>query len=83
MDMIYMDITYRCDTISPPAEIIALYESAGLLRPVHDPERIAKMYAHSNLVMTAWDGARLVAMDYYPKQGFEKVENGFIIKRKN
>jgi predicted N-acetyltransferase YhbS len=22
------------------------------------------------------------AMDYYPKQGFEKVDNGFIIKRK-
>jgi GNAT superfamily N-acetyltransferase len=131
-----MDITYQYDTIPTPAEIIALYDSAGLARPIHDPERIAKMYAHSSLVVTAWDGTRLVgvsraltdfcyccylsdlavrleyqrlgigkelirltkqkigdqsmllllsattAMEYYPKIGLEKVENGFLIKRK-
>ena len=115
--------------------IIDVYNSSGINRPTADKYRIAKMYAHSNLVVTAWDKEKLVgisrsltdfcyccylsdlavrkeyqkhgigkklialtkekigeqtmllllsapaAMDYYPKVGFQKVDNGFIIKR--
>ena len=121
----------------PDTEAIAdLYKSSGIRRPVGDLERIRKMYATSNLVVSAWDGRVLVgiarsltdfcyacylsdlavrkeyqkqgvgirlieatqkeigpetslillaaaaAMGYYPKVGFEKIENGFIIHRK-
>jgi len=130
-----MDISYRQD-IKPTAEqVIELYESSGIIRPVNDKDRIREMYEHSNLVITAWDGDLLVgagraltdfsyccylsdlavrkeyqgngigkriieltkeavgersmllllsapgAMEYYPKIGFEQVNNGFIIKR--
>ena len=113
-----------------------VFVRSGIRRPVDQKERIRKMLAHANLVITAWDGSRLVgiaraltdfsyccylsdlavdrdyqkrgigrtliekvkeaigeeaalillsapnAMDYYPKVGFEKIDNGFIIRRK-
>ena len=130
-----MEITYKLDIIPDTEKIIDLYKSSGINRPIADKERIAKMYANSNLIVTAWDISKLVgisrsltdfcyscylsdlavrkeyqkhgigkklialtkekigehtmllllaapaAMDYYPKVGFEPVENGFIIKR--
>ncbi|WP_207425193.1 GNAT family N-acetyltransferase [Pedobacter sp. SYSU D00535] len=131
-----MKITYKSDFIPGTYDIIDLYRSSGINRPVDDVERIAKMYANSNLIITAWQDEKLVgvarsltdfcyccylsdlavrseyqkegigkrlitltkekigegaalillsaptAMEYYPKVGFEKIENGFIIKRK-
>ena len=130
-----MEITYRFNIIPSTEVIIALYDNAGLNRPTADSDRIAKMYANSNLIVTAWDKDKLVgisrsltdfcyccylsdlavrqeykysgigkklveltkekvsensmllllaapsAIEYYPKIGMEKVENGFIIKR--
>jgi N-acetylglutamate synthase-like GNAT family acetyltransferase len=131
-----MNIIYRTDCIPSAKEVINLYTDAGLPRPTNDAERIKKMFAHSNLVVTAWDGEVLIgvsrcltdfswccyladlavrsdymkkgigkklieiskekageqsmvlllsvpaAMDYYPKTGMEKVENGFIFQRR-
>jgi predicted N-acetyltransferase YhbS len=130
-----MTITYSTDRKPTAGQIIDLYHSSGLIRPIDDAPRIEKMYANSNLIVTAWDGETLVgvsraltdfcfccylsdlavreeykqqgigkqlialtreqigeqsmllllsaprAMEYYPKVGFEKVENGFIINR--
>lgn len=130
-----MNITYKSDLTPDTQQIIDLYNSSGINRPTADRERIEKMYANSNLVVTAWDGETLVgiarsltdfcyacylsdlavrkeyqkdgigrqlisltkeiigeqsmllllsapaAMDYYPKVGFDKVDNGFMIKR--
>jgi len=130
-----MEIVYRFDWTPDINLIIDLYDSSGINRPTSDKERIAKMYANSNLIVTAWDNGKLVgisrsltdycfccylsdlavrkeyqkhgigkklisltkekigdqtmllllsaptAMDYYPKAGFQKVENGFIINR--
>lgn len=130
-----MEITYRTDITPTPEQIIELYDNSGLKRPTNDPARIKKIYDNSNLVVTAWDGEKLVgvsrcmtdwawssyladlsvshdykksgigkklidltketvgeqtmvlllsvdtAMEYYPKVGFTKVENGFIIHR--
>lgn len=57
-----MGITYQY-TILPTAElIIELYEKAGLPRPIHDKERIRKMFEGSNLVVTAWDNDKLVGI---------------------
>src|SRR5690606_2903155 len=116
-------------------QIIEVFNSSGINRPTDDKERIAKMFFHANLIVTAWDKDKLVgiarsltdfcyccylsdlavrkeyqargigkelikltknsigeqtalillsapaAMDYYPKAGFQKIDNGFIIKR--
>lgn len=116
-------------------QIIEVYNSSGIKRPTVDKERIAKMYANSNLIITAWDNDKLVgisrsltdycyccylsdlavskdyqtsgigkklieltkneigeqtallllsaptAMDFYPKVGFQKIDNAFLIKR--
>jgi N-acetylglutamate synthase-like GNAT family acetyltransferase len=132
-----MIINYKYDIIPSTEAIIEVYDSAGLNRPLDDKERIAKMYANSNLVVSAWHddkligiarsltdfcyccylsdlavseeykksgiGKRLIeltqeklgeqvmllllsapgAMEYYPKVGFEKVANGFIVHRKH
>jgi predicted N-acetyltransferase YhbS len=131
-----MEIIYKIDFVPSAGQIIELYASAGLKRPIVDKERIAKMYEHSNLIITAWHENKLVgisrsltdfcyccylsdlavneeykksgigkklidhtlerlgdqvtlillsapgAMEYYPKVGFEKITNGFIIHRK-
>jgi len=131
-----MEIIYKTGVIPAAEAVIELYEDSGLPRPTADKERIAAMYKHSNLVVSAWDGDKLVgisrsltdfcwccyladlavrqeykkqgigkklinltkenigdesmllllsvadAMEYYPKAGLKKVENGFIINRK-
>lgn len=57
-----MEITYKWD-ITPDADaIIAVYESSGINRPTHDKERIAKMYANSDVVVTAWQNSLLVGV---------------------
>jgi N-acetylglutamate synthase-like GNAT family acetyltransferase len=127
---------YRTDFLPPVVDIIRVLEGSGIVRPTHDVARIEKMFAHANLVVTAWEGESLVgvcraltdfsyccylsdlavnkshqgqgigqqliehvkqeigdqvalillsassAMSYYPRIGFDKIENGFIIKRK-
>jgi ribosomal protein S18 acetylase RimI-like enzyme len=132
-----MQIKFRSEVVPATESIIDLYNSSGIKRPTANHERISKMYANSNLVVTAWDKSKLVgisrsltdfcyccylsdlavreeykhrgigkkmieitkriigeqsmllllaapsAMEYYPKVGLEKVDNGFIIKRIN
>lgn len=130
------NIEFKVGIIPKTYEIIEVYDSSGINRPTKDSERITKMYANSNLIITAWlnneligisrsitdfcyacylsdlaikseyqkegIGKRLIeltekeigketalillsaqnAMEYYPKIGFDKIENGFIIRRK-
>jgi N-acetylglutamate synthase-like GNAT family acetyltransferase len=130
-----MEIIYRMDFTPDIDQIIEVYNSSGIKRPIVDKERIAKMYANSNLIITAWDNDKLVgisrsltdycyccylsdlavskdyqtsgigkklieltkneigeqtallllsaptAMDFYPKVGFQKIDNAFLIKR--
>lgn len=130
-------IFYRTNQPLNTKEIIDVYKSAGLNRPIDDADRITEMYQHSNLVISAWQGDELVgvaraltdfayccyisdlavkmeyqkhgigkrlieltkeaigersmllllsapgAMEYYPKVGFEAVNNGFMIKRQH
>jgi ribosomal protein S18 acetylase RimI-like enzyme len=55
-------ISYRDDARPDAAAIAALYRSSPLYRPVDDVARIARMYADSNVVFTAWDAGRLVGI---------------------
>jgi predicted N-acetyltransferase YhbS len=57
-----MNIDYKTGVLPSTEEIIEVYKSAGLNRPVSDAERIAKMYEHSNLVISAWEGNQLVGV---------------------
>ncbi len=131
-----MVITYKLNN-KPEAHLVAeLFKSSGIRRPTEDLNRVKKMIEHANLIVTAWDGDKLVgfargltdyayctylsdlavdkeyhkqgigqelvsevqkqiseesmllllsapeSMDYYPKLGFEIINNAFIIHRK-
>jgi GNAT superfamily N-acetyltransferase len=39
-----------------------LYAASPLRRPIGDVERIRKMFEHANVVISAWDGERLVGL---------------------
>lgn len=130
-----MDITYSTSTAPDTASILSVFDDPGLDRPTTDPERIRRMFAEADLVVTAWHDDLLVgvarsltdfcyccylfdlalrrdhqhlgigkeliritkeqvgdqrnllllsappALDHYPKVGFARVNNGFIMKR--
>ena len=55
-------ITYKSDVVPSAQQIIELYDDAALPRPTHDPQRIQTMFENSDLIMTAWDGEKLVGV---------------------
>lgn len=55
-------IIYKTDIIPDTQEIIDLYSSSELNRPIENYERIKQMYANSNLITTAWDNNKLVGI---------------------
>ncbi len=57
-----MEFTYRLDIIPTADQIIELYQNSKLPRPIDDKERIKKMFENSNLIVTAWDGERLIGV---------------------
>lgn len=117
-------------------ELAEVFIQSGIRRPVEDLPRLQKMLDQADMIITAWDGGKLVgiaraitdfsyccylsdlavnkeyqkkgigrelvrrvhemlgeeislillaspvAMNYYPKIGFTKIENGYIIPRK-
>lgn len=57
-----MNIHYKTGTIPAAQDIIQLYDHAPLKRPTDNPTRIANMYAHSDVVVSAWDGEQLIGV---------------------
>ncbi|MFP9100728.1 GNAT family N-acetyltransferase [Flavobacterium sp. RHBU_24] len=57
-----MDIIYRTDVMPDTAQVIEVYKSSGLNRPIDDEDRIAEMYSNSNLIITAWHDDKLVGV---------------------
>ena len=57
-----MPIAFRINAPVPVEQVIALYQDSGLNRPVADRERIAAMYANSNVVVSAWEGEELIGV---------------------
>ena len=55
-------IEYREGNDLDPAAVAQLYRAAELRRPVDDLARIGEMLAHANLVVSGWDGDRLVGV---------------------
>jgi len=56
------NIQYRFDAMPSAEQVIELYNAAGLPRPTHDLERIKTMFKNSNLIVTAWDGGKLIGV---------------------
>jgi GNAT superfamily N-acetyltransferase len=55
-------IDYRENVPLDTAEVVRVLQSSGIRRPVDDPGRIGRMFAGSNLVISAWHGGRLVGL---------------------
>ena len=57
-------IEYRNDVVPELDGAIELYRAStlGERRPIDDRERFARMLAHANLVITAWEGGLLVGI---------------------
>jgi predicted N-acetyltransferase YhbS len=131
-----MVITYKVNSKVEAHQFADLIKSSGLRRPVEDLNRLKKMLDNANLIVSAWDGERLIgiaraltdysyccyvsdlavdreyqkqgigqelitevqklvgdesmllviaspeSMEYYPKIGFTKIDNAFLIPRK-
>src|SRR5690606_36579619 len=59
-----MEIEYRNDRALTTSQFIDILRRStlALRRPVDDPGRIEKMLTHANVLITAWDGDRLVGV---------------------
>lgn len=57
-----MGIEYRIGVIPEVEELVELFISAGLNRPTSDIERIRRMYANANLIITAWENKKLIGV---------------------
>jgi GNAT superfamily N-acetyltransferase len=55
-------IEYRDNQPLEPVEIARVFDASGIGRPTKDIPRIAQMFANANVVISAWDGARLVGV---------------------
>ena len=59
-----ISVTYRSNIKITEAQFIDLLKRSTLdeRRPVHDVGRIRKMLEHGNILVTAWDGEKLVGI---------------------
>lgn len=55
-------IEYKVNHSVDAADVIELYRDAGLPRPIDDADRIGRMLAGSNLVVSAWEDDKLVGI---------------------
>ena len=55
-------IKYRDNQPLDSVEIARVFEASGINRPTKNIPRIAKMFANANIVISAWDGVRLVGV---------------------
>ena len=55
-------IEYRDNQPVESVEIARVFEASGINRPTKNIPRIAKMFANANIVISAWDGVRLVGV---------------------
>ena len=55
-------IEYRHNYPLDPAEVARVFEASGITRPTADLPRIARMFAAPSLVISAWQGDRLMGV---------------------
>lgn len=57
-----MMIEYRHNFPLDPVDVARVFDSSGITRPTNDIPRIARMFAASNLVISAWANGGLVGV---------------------
>jgi GNAT superfamily N-acetyltransferase len=57
-----LDLSYHLDRRPDVEAIRALYAASPLRRPIHDAERLRRMFEGSNVVISAYAGDRLVGL---------------------
>ena len=57
-----MNIEYRHNYPLDPSDVARVFEISGIRRPCSDIPRIARMFAASNLVLSAWFDHKLVGV---------------------
>lgn len=55
-------VTYSNDRRISAEELAGVFHRSGIRRPVEDLDRMEQMLKHGNLLVTAWDGDRLVGV---------------------
>lgn len=55
-------IDYHINQALNVADIVRVFDSSGIQRPTQDVNRIANMFAHANLVISAWDKQKLIGV---------------------
>lgn len=55
-------IEYRLNEPLDTGDVIRVFESSGIVRPTVDRDRIARMFAAANCVISAWSGQQLVGI---------------------
>lgn len=57
-----MTIVYRDDKKISPEDVSNVFRGSGIKRPYEDLPRLAKMIEGADLVITAWDGGKMVGL---------------------
>lgn len=57
-----MNIVYKEGFVPETDDVIYVYRSSGIRRPVDDRERIKSMYENSSLVISAWHDDKLIGV---------------------
>ena len=55
-------IDYKINQALNVADIVRVLDRSGIQRPTQDSARIEKMFAHANLVISAWDDQQLIGI---------------------
>ena len=55
-------IHYSSQTLPDAAEVLSLFKAAGILQPGWNVDRMQRALKQSSVVVTAWDGKKLVGI---------------------
>jgi hypothetical protein len=57
-----MKIQFKINASLKAEDVIEVFKSSGINRPVEDVKRIEGMFKNSNLIISAWDGIELIGV---------------------
>jgi ribosomal protein S18 acetylase RimI-like enzyme len=55
-------ITYQINAPLTVDDVIRVFRNSGIRRPIDQPDRIQQMIEHANLIVSAWDGQKLIGI---------------------
>jgi ribosomal protein S18 acetylase RimI-like enzyme len=55
-------ITYQINAPLTVDDVIRVFRNSGIRRPIDQPDRIQEMIEHANLIVSAWDGHKLIGI---------------------